>query len=76
MHLALWTDIVSIKRRNNSKFGNPSFAVTFLHGEQTLTGYTKANAGFAYAITGAERIATIEYHMTPKGKVVITDLVW
>jgi hypothetical protein len=61
----------SIVRLNNSRNGNPSYMLGFADG---LTGKTKTDAGFAYAIHDGMSYVTVKYHFTPKGKCVIDDV--
>jgi hypothetical protein len=61
----------SIVRLNNSRNGNPSYLLSFTDG---LTGKTKTDAGFAYAIHDGMSYVTVKYHFTPKGKCVIDDV--
>jgi hypothetical protein len=39
-----------------------------------LTGKTKTDAGFAYAIHDGMTYVTVKYHFTPKGKCIIDDI--
>jgi hypothetical protein len=61
----------SIVRLNNSRNGNPSYMLGFADG---LTGKTKTDAGFAYAIHDGMSYVTVKYHFTPKGKCIIDDI--
>lgn len=61
----------SIVRLNNSRNGNPSYLLGFADG---LTGKTKTDAGFAYAIHDGMSYVTVKYHFTPKGKCIIDDI--
>ena len=58
-------------RRKNSACGNPQWLIALHNG---FAGVTKANAGFAYSITGREELLILSYYVTPKGKTVICDI--
>ena len=58
-------------RQKNSPNGNPRWTVVLHNG---FIGSTAPNSGLAYAITGREEFLIISYHVTPSGRVVITDL--
>lgn len=58
-------------REKNSPSGNPRWTIALANG---FVGSTAPNSGLAYAITGQEEFLIISYHVTPKGRVVITDL--
>ena len=58
-------------REKNSPSGNPRWTVALANG---FVGSTSPNSGIAYSITGCEEFLTISYHVTPTGRVVITDL--
>jgi len=63
--------LTSIVRLNNSRNGNPSYMLGFTDG---LTGKTKTDAGFAYAIHDGMTYVTVKYHFTPKNKCIIDDI--
>lgn len=58
-------------REKNSPSGNPRWTIALTNG---FVGSTAPNSGLAYAITGQEEFLIISYHVTPNGRVVITDL--
>lgn len=58
-------------RLKNSPSGNPRFTIVLSNG---FIGSTATNSGLAYKITGHEEFLIISYHITPTGRVVISDL--
>lgn len=63
--------VKEIKRLCNSRNGNPRFRIRFSNG---ISGTTKTDAGWVYAIHNGMTTVTAKFHFTPTGRCVIDDM--
>lgn len=72
------TNIIEVKWRNCSIYGNSSYWVTFrdVKTENVYVGYTAPNAACGYGVRnyGPNDIVYIQWHETASGKIVIDDI--
>ena len=75
--------LYSMKRLNNSGNGSPRYSMTFidmplwpLDKFQLITGKTKKDAGWVYAVTdaGVGKDVSVEYHRTKSGNTIIDQV--
>ena len=68
--------VKSTDRKCVSKYGNPSYWVTFVTTDSgKLKGYTAGNAQCGYSASNfIDKLSKIEYHFTQKGALIIDTM--